>query len=309
MSIKISAALLLAAFAARSAFAVQMPEASPDDARVRFVNYKKDDVTYIAVQRGVVTRIVLADDEAISVAAVGFPADCSKANLEWCIRADVGSNQIWVKPEDNATHNNLELKTNKRDYSMEFRVLDDSKSAGITPNANRKEQSAGPMFRVIFRYPVQLPPFSSVFAGAAMGGSPVGSTASGNASRAAALLATARPVPKNWKFSMQVLSGSDEIKPSLVFDDGRYTYLRFPGNRPVPAPFFVTPAGVETHVNFHMDPTDRMLMVIERMGVHFNLRLGDSVIGVWNDGYDPNAMTVDEPDTGTTVDGVTRVIR
>jgi type IV secretion system protein VirB9 len=257
-----------------------------------------------------VTRIVLADDESITVAATGFPADCSKNGLEWCVRADVGSNQIWVKPEDSATHNNLELKTNKRDYSIEFRVLDDVQGGiAVKPNVSRKAQDAGPMYRVIYRYPVQLPPLAAVLGGASMGGGSGAFSASGNSGRASALLATARPVPKNWKYSMQLLQGGEEIKPSLVFDDGRYTYMRFPGNRPVPAVFYISPTGEELHVNFHMDPTDKRLLVVERMGARFVLRLGGSVVGLWNDGYNPDDVSGDDSDSGTTVEGVTRVIR
>ena len=33
--------------------------------------------------------------------------------------------------------------------------------------------------------------------------------------------------------------GSEDIVPSLIFDDGRFTYLRFANNREVPAVFHV----------------------------------------------------------------------
>jgi type IV secretion system protein VirB9 len=295
------ASLLLGATC--SVFAVQVPDPSPQDGRVRYVTYKKDDVTYVAVQRGTVTRIVLADDETIQVAATGFPADCAKAGFEWCIRADVGSNQIWVKPEDNATHNNLELHTNKRDYSIEFKVLADSPTGRfVTTGASAKSLETAPMYRVVYRYPVNLPPVSAVLGAAAY------QPAGGDVSELKTTLASAAPVAKNWKYSMEVLKGGDEIKPSIVFDDGRFTYFRFPGNRPVPPILYVTPSGEEQHVDFHIDPTDKRLVAVERTGAHFNLRLGQSVVGVWNDGYNPGDVS-DDSNSGTTVDGVTRVIR
>ena len=104
-------ASLLAACFIPAVQAADIPEPGKLDARVRFVTYKKDDVTVVNVRRGAVTRIVLADDEKIVAAATGFTADCSKVELEWCVHADVGTNQIWIKPKDSATHNNLELKS------------------------------------------------------------------------------------------------------------------------------------------------------------------------------------------------------
>ena len=47
--------------------------------------------------------------------------------------------------------------------------------------------------------------------------------------------------------------------PTLVFDDGRFTYFRFPGNRPVPAVFAVLADDSETVVNTRMQ--DDLLVV------------------------------------------------
>lgn len=293
-------ALLLSAFASSGAIGAEVPEPGDRDARVRFVTYKKDEVTVITVRRGAVTRIVLGDDEKIAVAASGFTADCQKAELEWCVRADVGSNQIWVKPKDNATHNNLEVNTGKRDYSFEFKVLPDADGRGKRPGT-AKVLEAEPMFRVIFRYPVQIPSlatFMTVNAASAQ--------MDAQATEKAVLeerLDTAKPVPRNWKYSMQILEGSDEIAPSLVFDDGRFTYFRFPANREVPTLYYISPNDEEARINYHMDGD---LAVVQRMGRRFVLRLGKSVVGVWNDAYDADGVA---PKDGTTIEGVTRTIR
>ena len=108
-----------------SSDAAEIPAPGDGDQRVRYVTYQKDEVTNVTVRRGVVTRIVLGDDERIVIAGSGFLADCAKPEAEWCIRADVGTNQVWVKPKDHATHNNLEIRTDKRDYSLEFTVVGD----------------------------------------------------------------------------------------------------------------------------------------------------------------------------------------
>ena len=53
----------------------------------------------------------------------------------------------------------------------------------------------------------------------------------------------------NSSYSIAEGSGSEDIVPTLVFDDGRFTYFRFPGNREVPAVFHVLGDGSETLVN------------------------------------------------------------
>ncbi len=217
-----------------SAFAADVPIPSGFDARVRYVDYRKDDVTVVNVRRGAVTRIVLGDDEKIVAAATGFSADCSKDAAEWCVRADVGSNQIWVKPRDGATYNNLELKTDRRDYSIEFRLLTDVKGAAGAPGESHLQ--AEPMFRVIFRYPDTTNPD---------GLSAVGQTQAKEteANIVDQRVAGWKPTMRNTKYTMQVLKGAQDIAPSLVFDDGKFTYFRFANNREIPTIFFISPQG------------------------------------------------------------------
>ena len=290
--------LLMAAFGT-PAYAAQMPAAGRFDARVSYVTYSKDDVTVIPVQRGTATRIILAEDEKIvrDGSASGFAADCSKPELEWCIRADIGASQILVKPKTGATHNNLELKTDKRDYSFAFQVLPDPTTAAASPRA--PSPAAKPMYRVIFRYLAVPAPLSARLVAA-------GHTETSDAVELSNRLAAARPQARNWAYSMEVLKGAQDIAPSLVFDDGRFTYLRFPANREVPTIFYVSPAGEEARVNFHMDDADKELLVVERLGRRFVLRLGGATVGLWNDAFNADGVA---PRDGTTVDGVSRDLR
>jgi type IV secretion system protein VirB9 len=287
-------ALLPATLMCAAAFAAEIPRPGDFDSRVRYVEYRKDDVTVVYVQRGSVTRIVLADGEKIAAAATGFSADCSKESAEWCIRADVGSNQIWVKPRDGATYNNLELNTSMRDYSIEFRLLTDKGAPG---SAEATRSRSEPMFRVIFRYPPPDP------------ASPEGLSATGAAARETdagivnSRVADARPVLRNTRYTMQIAKGGQDIAPSLVFDDGRFTYFRFANNREVPTIFFISPTGEEARINFSMQGD---LAVVQRMGRRFVLRLGKAVVGVWNEAFDPDGVP---PIQGTTVNGVERTIR
>ena len=280
--------------------AAELPEPGSRDQRVRYVTYKQDEVTTIHVSRGVITRIVLGEDEQIVTAATGFQGDCAKPEAEWCIRADVGTNHVWVKPKDHATHNNLEIRTDKRDYSLEFQVLADHKPA----RSRKPSDGHGPeeaMYRVIFRHPIPLPNPQSVMA--LTGALDQAKQAREEQQTLADRLAAFTPEPKNWAYSMEVVPGSDEIAPALVFDDGRFTYFSFPPNRDIPAIFYLSPVGEETRLNVHME---KEFAVVERMSRRFVLRLGQAVVGVWNEAYERDGVP---PANGVTVSGVSRLLR
>lgn len=279
--------------------AAEIPAPGEGDQRVRYVTYHRDEVTRVTVRRGVVTRIVLGDDERIVIAGSGFLADCAKPEAEWCIRADVGSNQVWVKPKDQATHNNLEIRTDKRDYSIELTVVGNSRSARTHKSGLQGPEE--PMYRVIFRHPLVPPNPATMTAIQA-------SAHRAKQAREKADLLTERlesftPEPRNWKYAMEVLPGGEDIAPALVFDDGRFTYFSFPPNHEIPAIFFLSPLGEETRINFHME---KGLAVVQRLGRRFVLRLGEAVVGIWNEAYDSTGVPTAE---GTTVSGITRTLR
>jgi len=275
--------------------AAEIPAPGDGDQRVRYVTYQKDEVTKVTVRRGVVTRIVLGDDERIVIAGSGFLADCAKSEAEWCIRADVGTNQVWVKPKAQATHNNLEIRTDKRDYSLEFTVVGDDRTG-------RKQHGKDePMYRVIFRHPL-VPP-NAVAMTAMQASAHRAKHAREKTDLLTERLDSFMPEPRNWSYSMEVLPGGDDIAPALVFDDGRFTYFLFPPNREIPAIFYFSPLGEETRINFHMEKDHA---VVQRMGRRFVLRLGEAVVGIWNEAYDKTGVSAVE---GTTVSGITRTLR
>jgi type IV secretion system protein VirB9 len=291
--------LLAAAGIVLPALGARLPEQTGTDPHIRYFLYSKDDVTVIEVQRGAATRIVLAEDEKIvkDGVATGFPSDCSKKDLEWCVRADIGTSQVYVKPKDGATHNNLELKTDLHDYSFAFRVLPDPAPVNKSKPVAKLPETNVPMYRVIVRYPPRMPTLAVSLAR---------TTSADDRSTLTERLERARPVPKNWRYAMQMVAGSRDIVPSLIFDDGRFTYFRFPANREIPTIYAVSSQGEESRVNFHMDAADGSLAVVEKMGRRFVLRLGTSAVGIWNDAFDPNGVP---PSDGTTVSGVVRVLR
>ena len=107
----------------------------------------------------------------------------------------------------------------------------------------------------------------------------------------------------NTNYSIAEGAGSADIVPALVFDDGRFTYFRFPGNREVPAVFHVLGDGSETLVNARMEDD---LLVVDRVSRRLMLRAGSAVVGVWNEAFDLDGVP---PGDGTTVPGVQRIVK
>ena len=301
---------MLAAFSL--AHGAGVPEASPNDPRIRVIPYKANDVTVIRVQRGTVTRIMLERDEKIEIPVVGLSSDCKSENDEWCISAIVGSNQIFVRPRDNASRNNMELHTNKRDYSFAFQVVDDNKVS-----RGKRADSDVAFFRVVFDYPRPKPLTENM----------------SGADRAAAVdallhrvdMSAARPIPqqvdpdygmtpvqrlkaegiqiRNTNYSKQVLERGEDAEPTMVFDDGRFTYFEFPGAREIPAVFAHGSDGEPTRVNWHMNGN---FVVVQRTARKFTLRLGDAVVGIFNEAFDRTGI---ETPTSTVSPAVVREIK
>jgi type IV secretion system protein VirB9 len=113
----------------------------------------------------------------------------------------------------------------------------------------------------------------------------------------------AAPEVLNSDYSIAEGKASDDIVPTLVFDDGRFTYFRFPGNRQIPAVFDVLGDGSETILNTRMEGD---VLVVDRVSRRLMLRAGSAVVGVWNDDFDLQGRP---PMAGATVPGVQRLLR
>lgn len=262
----------------------QIPMQSPADQRVRFADYKSDDVVVISVALGVMTRVILNTDETIVRSEPGFPSNCDKAGQEWCIKAESGSNQIWINPRTGATANNLEIQTTKRDYSLRLVVV---------PGA---EKSNAAYYRVVFRYP--LPPVPMRITAK---NEPEAQPVDESKDDSLKVQEFAEPLVRNANYSKQTAVDSQDIEPSVVFDDGRFTYFRYPKNREIPAVFAIGPTGEEIRVNTHSarlsadpeNPQARVTndyLVVQRLSKKFILRLGTAVVNIINEDFDVNGI-------------------
>ena len=282
-------------FAGNSNAFAQVPDAAPDP-RLKDVWYDAKAVVTVAVKRGVVTHIVLDAGEAITDVGSGLGADCSKPDSSWCIAAQPGSRNIFVKPKSTArAANNLAVVTDKRTHSFRFVVLPDGDARQPVYRLAVKAPAPRAATPLAARPPDLIPP-------APIAPAPPLVPPPTSAELVAERL-TAAPELANSNYSVAEGQDSQDILPTLVFDDGRFTYLKFPNNRKVPAVFHVLGDGAETLVNTRMEGD---LLVVDRVSRRLMLRAGPAVVGIWNEAFDIDGVP---PAGGTTVGGVRRTLR
>lgn len=265
-----------------------------DDPRLREVVYDPHAVVTVPTKRGIVSLIALDPDEAITDVAAGLGGDCTKPDSAWCIAAQPGGRNLFVKAKSNAdAPNNMVVVTDRRTHTFQFVVL----SEGDT---------RAPVYRLTVKTPPPPPPPLRPFPRAAVTPEPVATRPSVPPPSAAEIVADrlkTKPQPLNTDYSIAEGEHSQDIVPTLVFDDGRFTYFRFPGNREVPAVFHVLGDGSETLVNARMEDD---LLVVDRVSRRLMLRAGAAVVGVWNEAFDIDGVP---SKGGTTVPGVDRTLK
>jgi len=261
------------------------------DPRLKEIFYDPQAVVTIFVKRGVVTDIVLDPGEAITDVATGLGADCAKAEASWCVAAQPGGRHLFVKPKTGASApNNIAVVTDRRTHSLRFVVLPD-------------RDARQPIYRLTIKVATAPPPPPAAIAEIH---APIADVAAPSPPDAAELVKerlSAAPQLVNTRYSIAEGQHAEDIVPTLIFDDGRFTYLKFPNNREVPALFHVLPDGSETVVNARMEGD---LLVADRVSRRLVLRAGTAVVGVWNDAFDMDGVP---PTNGTTALGVERILK
>lgn len=290
---KRSALFAIAVAGALSASAASSADISGVDPRLREVQYDPRAVVTVPVKRGVVTLVVLDVDESITEVAAGLGGDCAKPDAAWCVAAHPGGRNLFVKAKSTAgAPNNLAVVTDRRTHSFRFVVLADN-------------DPKSPVYRLVVKAPAVAVPTAGRLA--LRDTTPLGALPAvlppPSPQEVIAERLQAKPLVMNSHYSIAEGKGSEDIVPTLVFDDGRFTYIRFPGNREVPAVFHVLGDGSETLVNARMEED---LLVVDRVSRRLMLRSGSAVVGVWNEAFDLDGVP---PDGGTTVPGVQRVLK
>ena len=279
MSHRLNGLVLLSAIVAASANAqpVAAAQRAAADPRLRTVVFAADSVVDVPVRRGQITQIVLGDDEQIvGVPVSGKGANCADETHTWCVAKQ--GRDLFVKPKSGATSTNLIVVTDRRRHAFLLHPVD---GAGLA------------LMRLTVAAPVVPRPVLVASA------PPLPTAKELIDSRW-----QAKPAVRNSAYSVATGKDADDIVPVMVFDDGTQTYFSFPNNRPIPTVFQIAPDGSEEMVNARMDADD--LLVADRVGRRFVLRLGQSVAAIINDAFDLDGVP---PKDGTTVLGVARVVK
>lgn len=182
-------------------------------------------------------------------------------------------NHVFIKPKaDNAT-TNLVIVTDRRSYNFRLNYVPTRKASAV--------------YQLAFTYP--------------------GETAQGRASaveRAATDAAfTAQRRKPNLKYTM---SGDYSIAPVNVWDNGEFTFFKFPGNRDVPAIYMVDGDGKESIVNRNTTGAANDVVVVQKINPKFYLRLGNQSLAVFNEAFDPYGVP---NNSGTSSPNVERVLK
>lgn len=238
----ISMALSLAAF---ESYAENLPKALPTDSRIKQVKYRENDVIPIHGKTFTNTQIQFADKEEVLAIEGGD-------TTAWMVTYHPElSNMIFIKPTIFNSSTNMTVITNQHAYYFHL-----SSNKKLEPHS--KEQTytlkftyAEPPKVVTHRpNPYIKPP------------SPPTSL-------------TPKVVNSAYRFS-----GSPQLVPRHVFDDGKFTYFELNSNGAVPAIFAVDePNGKESTVNVRREGK---YLIVQRLAPQFTLRQGGLVTSVFN---------------------------
>ena len=171
----------------------------------------------------------------------------------------IRGNNIFLKPKAPFPDTNINLVTNRRTYAFQLVETTDISKASS---------------QVRFRYPAVRKPYKE----------PVvdnGPCSDG---------------PRNVNYFKY---GNQELSPTEVWDDGRFTCMRFPTSKALPNVYRYNPNSElkEALVNSHMKDD---ILVVHETNEEFRLRIGNTVLGLKTDSLRPAPYNWKKTTTGET---------
>jgi type IV secretion system protein VirB9 len=161
----------------------------------------------------------------------------------WQVTPNKEANLIFLKPMAHAVRTNMTVVTDRRQYLFEL---------------NPRAETAGEPLAYVVRFTYPPPPLMLAPA------------------------PTPKPGPPERRNTNYAYAGARDLAPSLVFDDGRFTYFQWPATAATPAVFVVGTDGKESLADYsHRDG----FQVIEQLAPEFRLRDGKKVTTIVNEGW------------------------
>ncbi len=163
----------------------------------------------------------------------------------WQVTPNKGANLLFIKPIEHAGRTNMTVITDRRSYLFE-----------LDANSRQQADASGMTYVVRFTYPPEPPVVVSP--------------------------PPPPPPPPEQRNRAYTYTGSRALLPSLVFDDGQFTYFKWPENGSTPAIFLLAKDGSESLVDYSFRDG---YQVVEQVAPRFQLRDGKEVTTVINDGW------------------------
>ena len=222
--------------------AVQLPRVIGAEKRFRAYIYNPNDVYRYVGHYLSQSYIEFEQGETVQTISMGD-------TMSW--QTVVLDNKLFLKPILDYANTNMTVMTNKRTYHFE---LDAVEAASV--------QEDDVLFYVKFMYPESDDKNIAIF----------------HSSKKR----SDKPDLRNldmYNFNYE-FSGSENIAPVKIFDDGDFTYLEFgKNNYEMPAIYAVDSTGYESLVNYRI--VDNYL-VIEQISSQFTLRSGADIVCIYN---------------------------
>ena len=234
--------LIIFLFICFNSFAVQLPRIIGAEKRFRAYIYNPNDVYRYVGHYMSQSYIEFEQGETVQTISMGD-------TTSW--QTVVMDNKLFLKPILDYANTNMTVMTNKRTYHFE---LDAVEMASVT------EEDV--LFYVKFMYPEEEDKNIVTF----------------NLTKNRSDMPDLRNLDA-YNFNYE-FSGSENIAPVKVFDDGDFTYLEFSENNyEMPAIYYVDSSGYENLDNYR---TVDKYIVIEQISTQFVLRSGADIVCIYN---------------------------
>lgn len=248
MLVKFITGAVLLALTANEATARNNPVSHPNDSRIKRVAYQENNVIPIHGMTFTTTQILFGKDEVVLDVEGGDTA-------AWMVTHHAHlPNMVFIKPTVPGSSSNMSIITNRHNYY--FHV-----SCNEALNRNPSKQT----YAITFSYPEEEAARRKTAASKAP------------ATRKNIINPVKNPEAYNWNYRF---SGSAQLIPVHVFDDGTFTWFELGKNQAVPAVFAVDDKqGKESLVNTRREGN---YLVVQRTAPQFTLRSGGIVASVFN---------------------------
>jgi type IV secretion system protein VirB9 len=244
------ALLVVAALVSGDAFAVSESLPMKVDHRVHIVMYQPDQVYRFTGHYRYQSAIEFAPGEEIKTISMGD-------STAWMLNPS--ANRLFLKPLEQDATTNMTVITSEHTYLFELHARE-------TDDIQDKDM----VFVMRFNYP------------------------DSDSSQTVSKYLENVPVPgidddvHKYNFSYTI-SGSEEVAPIRIFDDGEFTYFQFRDkNAEVPAFYTVDRQGNEAIINYR---TRGDYIVVERVSSRMTLRHGIDIVCIFNEAWNPNKVT------------------